>query len=75
LEFFRKFPGVADELAFFTSNTHPPLPRLAPPPIKLRTNCGKEPPSPCARRPARLPVRRRSRVLLKAVFPPRNLPA
>ncbi|MBI2924483.1 MAG: hypothetical protein HYY24_02130 [Verrucomicrobia bacterium] len=26
LKFFRKFPGVADELAFFTSNTHPPLP-------------------------------------------------
>jgi hypothetical protein len=26
LKFFRKSPGVADELAFFTSNTHPPLP-------------------------------------------------
>ena len=26
LDFFQKYPGVADELAFFTSNTHPPLP-------------------------------------------------
>jgi hypothetical protein len=26
LHYFRRFPGMADELAFFTSETHPPLP-------------------------------------------------
>ena len=26
LDFFRRQPGTADELAFFTSSTHPPLP-------------------------------------------------
>jgi len=26
LAYFRRFPSVADELAFFTSETHPPLP-------------------------------------------------
>ena len=26
LGYFRRFPGMADELAFFTSETHPPLP-------------------------------------------------
>lgn len=26
LAYFRRFPGVTDELAFFTSETHPPLP-------------------------------------------------
>ena len=26
LAFFRRFPGMSDELAFFTSETHPPLP-------------------------------------------------
>ena len=26
LKFFREYPGTADELAFFTSGTHPPLP-------------------------------------------------
>lgn len=26
LAFFRKYPGTADELSFFTSSTHPPLP-------------------------------------------------
>lgn len=26
LAYFRRFPGIADELVFFTSETHPPLP-------------------------------------------------